>query len=49
LQLARQVALRRRAENIGELLFKRALFAGDGRGGEVGDVRGQIERLASAE
>ncbi len=46
LELARQVALRRRAENIGELPFKRALFAGDGRCGEVGDVRGQIERLA---
>ena len=46
LQLERQVAFRRRAENIGELRFKRALFAGDGRGGEVGDVRGQIERLA---
>jgi len=46
LQLERQVAGRRRAENIAELIFKRALFAGDGRGGEGGDGRSQIERLA---
>jgi len=42
LQLERQVAGRRRAENIAELIFKRALFAGDGRGGEGGDRRSQI-------
>ncbi len=46
LQLARQVALRRRAEHIGELIFQRALFAGDRRGFETGDVRRQIEDLA---
>ncbi len=46
LQLARQVAFRRRAENIGELLFKRALFAGDCRSGETGDISGQIEGFA---
>jgi hypothetical protein len=36
----------RRGENVGELLFKRALFAGDGRGFETGDISGQIEGFA---
>jgi hypothetical protein len=43
LQIARQSALRRRAQDTGKLPFERALFAGDGRGFEIGDVRGEIE------
>ena len=43
---ARDHILSPSASRAGELLFELALFAGDGRCGEVGDVRGQIERLA---
>ena len=35
-----------RAEKVFELLFKRALFAGDRRGFETGDISGQIEGFA---
>jgi hypothetical protein len=46
LQLACEVAFCRCGKKGGELLFKLALFAGDCRGGETGDISGQIEGLA---
>ena len=46
LQLASEVAFCRCGKKGGELLFKLALFAGDCRGGETGDISGQIEGLA---
>ena len=46
LQLTCEVAFCRCGKKGGELLFKLALFAGDRRCGEIGDICGQIERLA---
>ena len=46
LQLACEITSCHCGEKGRELLFELALFAGDGRCGEVGDVPGQIEGLA---
>jgi hypothetical protein len=46
LQFPRQIAAGGRGQECGEAAFKVALFPRQGRGGETGDARGQIECLA---